>query len=91
MGTLVYLQYGWRAGAGLSVGLAGFMLAILLLRGPHTKLHTWFGYEGGMEWRKRHPTSAKQSSPDSDATCLESTKPDDGKAVEVIPSSAQDK
>ena len=51
-GTHIFLQHGWRAGAGLSLGLVGCMILILLVRGPHTTQYRWFGYEGGMEWRK---------------------------------------
>lgn len=29
-----------------------FMLLLLLIRGPHCKQYTWFGYEGGLEARK---------------------------------------
>ena len=35
-----------------SLGLVGCMSLILLVRGPHTTQYRWFGYEGGMEWRK---------------------------------------
>ena len=34
------------------MGLFGFQLFTLLLRGPHCKQYTWFGYEGGLEPRK---------------------------------------
>ena len=34
------------------MALYGFQLLVLLLRGPHCKQHTWFGYEGGLEARK---------------------------------------
>ena len=52
VGTHVFVKYGWRAGAGLNMALYGFQLLVLLLRGPHCKQHTWFGYEGGLEARK---------------------------------------
>jgi len=28
------------------------MFLILIVRGPHATQYRWFGYEGGMEWRK---------------------------------------
>ena len=34
------------------MALYGFQLFVLLLRGPHCKRYTWFGYEGGLEPRK---------------------------------------
>ncbi|KAK0460015.1 MFS superfamily [Desarmillaria tabescens] len=51
-GTKVFVRYGWRAGAALSLGWAGWQLFVLLLRGPHCECRTWFGYEGGIEARK---------------------------------------
>ena len=34
------------------MALYGFQLFTLLLRGPHCKQYTWFGYQGGLEPRK---------------------------------------
>ena len=34
------------------MGWYGLQIAILLVRGPHCKRSTWFGYEGGIEARK---------------------------------------
>lgn len=34
------------------LGLTTWLLVVLLARGPHCNRYTWFGYEGGMEWRK---------------------------------------
>ena len=51
VGTHVYINFGWRASAGLSMAFYGFALFVLLLRGPHCKQYTWFGYEGGLEYR----------------------------------------
>ncbi|KAJ7585456.1 MFS superfamily [Mycena floridula] len=52
VGTKVFVQYGWRAGAAISLGWYGWQFLILLLRGPHCDRFTWFGYQGGTEWRK---------------------------------------
>lgn len=46
-------QYGWRASAGLSLGLTGLQLLVILFRGPHVERKTWLGYQGGTEWNKR--------------------------------------
>ena len=32
--------------------LSAFQIPVLLVRGPHTQHHTWFGFEGGLEFRK---------------------------------------
>ena len=34
------------------MGLHVFQFVVLGLRGPHCGRYTWFGYEGGVEWRK---------------------------------------
>ncbi|KAF8636181.1 hypothetical protein AX17_003669 [Amanita inopinata Kibby_2008] len=60
VGTKVFLKYGWRAGAVLSLGWYGWQLLILLLRGPHCRRFTWFGWEGGMEARKSIVDARKQ-------------------------------
>ena len=52
VGTQVFVKFGWRAAAVLNMALCGFQLFVLLLRGPHCKRYTWFGYEGGLEPRK---------------------------------------
>ncbi|KDQ49921.1 hypothetical protein JAAARDRAFT_142766 [Jaapia argillacea MUCL 33604] len=52
VGTKVFVNYGWRASAGLSMAWYGWQLVILLLRGPHVRGHRWFGYQGGLEARK---------------------------------------
>ncbi|KAF6749452.1 MFS superfamily [Ephemerocybe angulata] len=53
VGTLVFVKYGWRAGAALNAGFVGFQIFVLLVRGPHCARYTWFGYEGGAGWRRR--------------------------------------
>lgn len=50
-GTKVFVLYGWRAGAALSMGFYGLQLVVLFARGPHVGRYTWFGYEGGLEAR----------------------------------------
>ncbi|KAK1219523.1 hypothetical protein PQX77_017758 [Marasmius sp. AFHP31] len=52
VGTKLYLEHGWRAGAGVQVAWAGFAIIVLLMRGPHCRRYTWLGYEGGGEFRK---------------------------------------
>ena len=32
--------------------LCVFQIPLLLIRGPHTRRYTWFGHEGGLEFRK---------------------------------------
>lgn len=52
VGTQVFVKFGWRAAAALSMGWYGWQLLVLLIRGPHCERHTWFGYQGGLEARK---------------------------------------
>lgn len=58
VGTKVFLENGWRANAGLNTAWTGFQLVILVLRGPHCDRYTWFGYEGGLAWKKERKTDA---------------------------------
>ncbi|PBK65681.1 MFS general substrate transporter [Armillaria solidipes] len=52
VGSRVFLESGWRAGAGLSLGWTGIGFLMLLIRGPHCERKTWFGYEGGFGVRR---------------------------------------
>ncbi|KAH6911730.1 membrane protein [Coprinopsis sp. MPI-PUGE-AT-0042] len=61
VGTKVFLENGWRANAGLNVAWAGIQLVILVLRGPHCGRYTWFGYEGGLAWKKERKPEAVSS------------------------------
>ncbi|KAF5340581.1 hypothetical protein D9611_007320 [Ephemerocybe angulata] len=61
VGTLVFVKYGWRAGAALNAGFVGFQIFVLLVRGPHCARYTWFGYEGGAGWKKRKGGGADRS------------------------------
>lgn len=59
VGTRVFLNYGWRPAAALSVAWSGFSLALMLIRGPHCSRYTWFGYEGGFDFRlKANPNKS---------------------------------
>ncbi|KAJ7029894.1 MFS superfamily, partial [Mycena alexandri] len=63
VGTQIYLQHGWRACAALAVAFSGFQIIVLLLRGPHCRRYTWFGWEGGRAaWRKRRTADPEESS-----------------------------
>ena len=55
VGSEVFLQNGWRAAAGLSLGWIGWQLFILLSRGPHCQRKTWIGWEGGALMSKSKP------------------------------------
>ncbi|TFK38957.1 MFS superfamily [Crucibulum laeve] len=65
VGTKVFINYGWRAGAALSMGWYGWQLFILLVRGPHCHRFTWFGYEGVAESGPRSSDEESQASNDS--------------------------
>ncbi len=62
VGTKVYVSYGWRAAALVSIAWIAFEIAILLIRGPHCSRKTWFGYEGGVQiWRDLGQESGKEN------------------------------
>ncbi len=50
--THIFVNYGWRAAAVFNLGLFGWQLFILLIRGPHCDRYTWVGWQGGLEPRK---------------------------------------
>ncbi|TFY75752.1 hypothetical protein EWM64_g8260 [Hericium alpestre] len=96
VGSKLFTTYGWRASAGLSLGLTGFMLCILLLRGPHCERYTWFGYEGGTEWRKdvvmKNQREKAEAQKGGEAEAEKSTdhEKDGDNAAVVGPSSSDD-
>ena len=71
VGTQVFVKFGWRAAAVLNMALYGFQLFILLLRGPHCKQYTWFGYEGGLEARKSVVDERKRLEKEAERTLEE--------------------
>ena len=54
------MNFGWRAGAALSMGFYAWGIFLVLIRGPHCKRYTWFGYEGGLEARKKMVAERKK-------------------------------
>ncbi|KXN85064.1 Putative uncharacterized transporter YgaY [Leucoagaricus sp. SymC.cos] len=91
VGTHVFVDFGWRAGAALSLGWTGFQLVVLLLRGPHCKRYTWFGYEGGFEARRKKVSSPEQqpanSEPSSESNTLPENSPEaDQRSIKHSPS-----
>lgn len=56
IGARIYLKGGYRASGGFCLGLLGFMLAVLLCRGPHCPTKKWLGYEGGWSLQKIPPS-----------------------------------
>ena len=70
VGTHVFVKYGWRPAASLSIAWTAFTLLVMLARGPHCSRYTWFGYEGGYRMSKGRPvTISEHISP----TCNEPT------------------
>lgn len=63
VGTEVFVKYGWRPAAALSVAWSGFTLIVMLARGPGCKRYTWFGYEGGLRLRKANPEQIQAQVP----------------------------
>lgn len=58
VGTRIFVRYGWRAAGGFGMALYGFQLLALILRGPHCKQYTWFGYEGGFSFKRKLDSSS---------------------------------
>ncbi|PPR06099.1 hypothetical protein CVT24_004218 [Panaeolus cyanescens] len=53
LGTKIFVDLGWRACSAVAMGWYALQLVVLLLRGPHCKRETWFGYEGGWGWKRK--------------------------------------
>jgi hypothetical protein len=87
VGTRVFVNHGWRAGAGLSLGWIGVMLLLLLVRGPHAKRFTWFGWEGGAEMRKSRVEAAASAKTDEETGQQSDEKDHAGERgdIKVIP------
>ncbi|TFK38956.1 MFS general substrate transporter [Crucibulum laeve] len=82
VGTQVFVKFGWRAAALFSMGLYGFELFILLIRGPHCSRYTWFGYEGGLEARRSVVDERKRRAEESSSGSGEtSEEPSDRDAI----------
>ncbi|TEB24228.1 MFS general substrate transporter [Coprinellus micaceus] len=55
LGTHLFLNYGFLPNAGLNLGLMGFQLLLLGVRGPGLGRYGWFGWartRAGWEWRR---------------------------------------
>ncbi|KAJ6624383.1 MFS superfamily [Mycena sp. CBHHK59/15] len=74
-GTHVFTAYGWRAAAILNLGLYVWILAIIMLRGPHCDQYTWFGFQGGWEARKSVVDSRKREKEGKDLETGGTTTP----------------
>ncbi|KIP09416.1 hypothetical protein PHLGIDRAFT_67636 [Phlebiopsis gigantea 11061_1 CR5-6] len=79
VGTKVFVKFGWRPAAALSVAWTGFTLVVMLVRGPHCSRYTWFGYEGGWNMRK-HPAPP---TPETAATAAETHTADSSQDEET--------
>lgn len=72
-GSRIFLQFGWRAAAAFALGLYGFQIVLLLVRGPHCRRYTWVGYEGGLGARKTVLSSAAPTPPEVKVTSTAAT------------------
>ena len=87
VGTQVFVKFGWRPAAALSVAWTGFTLVVMLIRGPHCSRYTWFGYEGGWGMRKRSAALASGNGRPVKQTDSTETSQDEEKVVEKTESS----
>jgi hypothetical protein len=84
VGTRLFVQYGWRPAAAVSLGWTMLQLGFLFLRGPHCDRYTWFGYEHGCELRKSKALENKRKREEAVVeTAVGSTD-----EKEVVPASA---
>ncbi|KAJ3878479.1 major facilitator superfamily domain-containing protein [Lentinula edodes] len=48
-GTKIFLTYGWRATAAMTLGLTAWALLMLMMRGPGCDRYTWFGFRNSLD------------------------------------------
>lgn len=84
VGTKVFVKFGWRPAAALSVAWTGFTLVVMLVRGPHCSRYTWFGYEGGLNVRKTPPPPTPGTSATVSETHTVGSSQVEEKAVEKV-------
>ncbi|KAH6907601.1 MFS superfamily [Coprinopsis sp. MPI-PUGE-AT-0042] len=84
VGAHIFVNYGWRSAAIFSLGLIGWQIFLLLVRGPHCKRYTWVGYEGGLAWR-RTATAMKSTSLEDEEAKADEVKRDDIETTPVTP------
>ncbi|CAA7266063.1 unnamed protein product [Cyclocybe aegerita] len=68
VGTKLFVQYGWRAAAIFGMAMYVMQIIALLLRGPHCRQYTWFGYEGGLSFKKVIETTTTTESVEASIT-----------------------
>ncbi|KPV74970.1 uncharacterized protein RHOBADRAFT_48544 [Rhodotorula graminis WP1] len=87
-GTRIYLDAGgYRASGGFCVAVAGFMLVVLSLRGPHLPDKRWVGWAGGWELRKavhERQVAEKEEAAALDGPGAAAIEGDEGKKVELM-------
>lgn len=89
VGTKVFVAHGWRASAAVSMGWFGWQLIVLLARGPHCERHTWFGYQGGLEARKKVVMERKKWREENEKTMAQGDSAV-GAGADEKPSQAED-
>ena len=87
VGTQVFVKFGWRPAAALSVAWTGFSLIVMLVRGPHCSRYMWFGYEGGWNMRKRPAPPTPGSAQPPEATHTAESSQDEEKVAEKVETS----
>lgn len=66
VGSELFNNYGWRPAAAVNLAWSGFMLFIILIRGPHVPRYTWVGWKGGLEVRKRKLVELRRKQEEED-------------------------
>ena len=83
VGTKVFVQYGWRAAAILSLAWYAVQLVIVLIRGPHCAQYTWFGWEGGTKARRSF-ADAREKETEAHENDIEQSARQDGKFTDQL-------
>jgi len=73
VGTQLFVKYGWRPAAAMNLAWSGFMLLVMLARGPHVSRYTWVGWQGGLEVRKNKLADRERQTAESEGVVAEDT------------------
>ncbi|KAG8906717.1 hypothetical protein FRB99_006315 [Tulasnella sp. 403] len=57
VGSQIFLNKGWRTAYCAAIGFVGFMLLVLLAKGPHSARYVWVGWDGGARLTKSEPSA----------------------------------
>ena len=75
VGTELLVNRSYTFSSAVRVSFCVFQFLVLLARGPHVPRKTWFGWAGGMEFRKQNLEKKSISVVDEKGAAIETDSP----------------